>query len=179
MNENDKDRADYAKFLEEFGLTEPMVSSVTEHTADMVPMPAGFDALRRGKSAIEGEGMFASRGIGPGELIAPARIGSNRTPAGRYTNHAAEPNARFVLMGNGDINMVAVTGIPAGREVTINYRQAASVNGAAFDALRHGGRHPPDILTGADILADQAARDAKKALDARRPVVWPRLFSYR
>lgn len=58
-----------------------------------------------------------------------ARIGDKRTPAGRYTNHSASPNAKFVPTRDG-LNLVAtrrITGMTGGRvgeEITIDYRQA-------------------------------------------------------
>lgn len=120
---------DYFRFLAEYRLDEQWVRTLTENLSDQAPMPPGFDRLRLQTSPIEGEGMFATVLISGGELLAPARISGKRTPAGRFTNHSPYPNAKFVAMPNGDLDMFSLHAIAAGDEVTIDYRQAVSVNG--------------------------------------------------
>ena len=72
---------------------------------------------------------------GPGAVIAPARIAGKRTPAGRYTNHSAKPNAVMVQLPSGDIDLVAsrhisgCAGGQLGEEITIDYRQALRLSG--------------------------------------------------
>ena len=84
-------------------------------------------------SKIDGKGVFATGDIIEGEVIAPARIANKRTPAGRFTNHAKNPNAMMILLDNGDINLVAKRAISGckggnlGEEITIDYRQALSL----------------------------------------------------
>ena len=80
-------------------------------------------------SKIEGKGLFATGNFEPNEVIAPARLGGKRTPAGRYTNHAKNANAMMVLRDNGDIDLVASASINGckggnlGEEITVNYDQ--------------------------------------------------------
>ncbi|WP_175691676.1 SET domain-containing protein-lysine N-methyltransferase [Burkholderia anthina] len=125
-------RDDYAKFLAEYGLTQEFVTRLVENEADQVPMPLSFDALELRSSPIAGVGMFAVRDIGKGDTIAPSRIEGKRTPAGRYINHAPSPNAVFVPASGGDLLVRAVRAIRAGEEVTIDYRQAMSINGSGI-----------------------------------------------
>lgn len=120
---------DYKQFLNEFGLTEDAVRRISENTTDQIPMPPGTAKIQRRASSVEGEGMFATEAVQPGELLAPARIGGMRTPAGRYTNHSNKPNAEFRAQPNGDLGMVATQPITHGAEVVIDYRQAAEANG--------------------------------------------------
>lgn len=119
-------REDYALFLSEHSLDADEVRRMSEYAGDLVLMPEGVP-LEIGPSPIEGQGMFATADIEPWQLIAPVRIGSCRTPAGRFINHGA-PNAFFVALENGDLDLVSVCPIKAGDEVLIDYRQALSVN---------------------------------------------------
>ena len=64
-----------------------------------------------------------------------ARIDGKRTPAGVFTNHSCTPNAHFEAYTDGDLNLVASQNIYKGEEVTLDYRQAASVNGLQPDRL--------------------------------------------
>lgn len=124
------DRADYLKVLEEFGFDHATARSQAENEADQIPFPYGDYKVAIGPSPIEGNGLFATASLSPGEVIAPARINGMRTPAGRYTNHARQPNARMVMRENGDIDLVAIASISGcrggdlGDEITINYRDA-------------------------------------------------------
>jgi hypothetical protein len=129
------DREDYAAFLREFELPADHVRALSEDVADQIPMPFGVGektAVRR--STIEGTGVFASSPIERGEVIGPARIDGKRTPLGRYTNHAASPNARFESDDLGDIHLVATCNIRGcnggdfGEEIVVDYRQALAVN---------------------------------------------------
>ena len=97
----------------------------------MTDLPTGSWKVKTGSSVIEGKGLFATADIAAGELIAPARISGKRTIAGRYTNHAAAPNAEFqAAFPYGDINLVALRTIEGcrggydGEEITIDYRAA-------------------------------------------------------
>lgn len=128
-------RDDYAAFLDEYGLTQELVTRLVENQSDQIPMPASVDALERRTSPIHGFGMFARRDFAEGELIAPARIGEKRTPAGRYLNHSGIPNCRFVALPNGDLMAHACLPIRRGDEVTVDYRQAMQVNGAGFKPI--------------------------------------------
>lgn len=86
------------------------------------------------QSPIEGWGLFATADIPAGEIIAPARIGNCRTPAGRYTNHSGLPNAVMTDSDNG-LDLVALRyiygnkGGQLGEEILINYRHALELKG--------------------------------------------------
>ena len=125
---SEADRADYRRFLAEYGLSEGYVRSVVEDLSDHAEMPGGFDRFVRAPSAIHGDGLFAVVDIPAGSLVAPARIGDRRTVAGRFTNHARAPNCVFVETAEGGLDMRAARDVVAGEELTVNYRQVASVN---------------------------------------------------
>lgn len=128
-------RDDYARFLAEYGLTQEFVTALVENEADQIPMPKAFNALELRDSPIAGRGMFARRDLSEGDTIAPARIDGKRTPAGRYINHASNPNAIFVEALGGDLLVRAARAIRADEEITIDYRQAMQVNGAGFKPI--------------------------------------------
>lgn len=133
--QREADREDYHRVLAETGFTHELARAQSENQADHVDLPEGSTKLRIRPSAIEGSGVFVSAPVEPGEVIAPARIGGMRTPAGRFTNHSKSPNARMVLRDSGDIDLVATQRIAGcmaggpGEEVTIDYRQALALSG--------------------------------------------------
>lgn len=129
MNHDD-DHADYLLAIAEYGLTPAQAWDISSNKSDQITMPLGSYKYMQSDSPIHGRGMFASASIAAGEVIAPARVGNNRTPAGRYTNHSVRPNAIMVQRSNGDIDLVATKNIHGclggrpGQEITIDYRQA-------------------------------------------------------
>ncbi len=133
--QSDVDRADYRAMLAEVGIAHEVARAQSESESDQVPMPMGSYAMMVADSQIEGKGVFATATIAAGTVIAPARIGGMRTPAGRFTNHSATPNAVMVRRPNGDIDLVATrqiggcTGGQPGEEITIDYRQALRLSG--------------------------------------------------
>ena len=127
-------RQDYDRFLVEYGFDRVLVETVVKFEGDQIPMPQGFEGVAVAASPIHGQGMFAKVDFDDGQLIAPARVSGKRTPAGRFTNHSPQPNAVFVPLPGGDLNMVASRHISAGEEVVIDYRQAGRVNGWGGDA---------------------------------------------
>jgi hypothetical protein len=132
MNE---DHIDYLRFLSQHGLSEIEVRKMSEFSGDLIPMPSQFDSLEIRVSEIEGLGMFAKVDIRPWQLIAPVRVNEKRTPAGRYVNHSAKPNAFFVRLENGDLDLVSAALIQAGEEIVIDYRQALNANTDLSEAL--------------------------------------------
>lgn len=131
--QDEVDRLDYIAVLSEWGIPHAVALAQSRHTGDMMPFPLGSYKVMVSDSTIDGRGLFATADIEVGEVIAPARIGEKRTPAGRYTNHSARPNARFELLQNGDLSLVAIRqihgmrgGMP-GDEITIDYRQALEI----------------------------------------------------
>lgn len=129
------DRQDFALVLQQSGFSREVVQEQSLNEDDQIPMPEGSWKLKLGPSDIAGKGVFVTSYVKAGEVIAPARLGGKRTPAGRYTNHAASPNARMEQLPNGDIQLVAIRPISGcmggadGEEVTIDYRQALSLSG--------------------------------------------------
>jgi len=128
------DREDYYKALSEYGISEDDVRRQSENESDMIPFPSGSYGVGVFDSCIEGRGLFATSPFKIGDIIAPARIGVNRTPAGRFTNHSAAPNAEFVSIGN-DIVLVATSDIAGchggqlGHEITVDYRKTMELVG--------------------------------------------------
>ena len=131
--QNNLDQKDFCVALEEFGLTEEIARTQSEDARDQIPFPFGGYKVAVSDSPIEGKGLFATANIKPGEIIAPARIEGKRTPAGRFTNHSQNPNAKMVMTGQ-NIDLVASRSIGGclggalGEEITIDYRQALSLS---------------------------------------------------
>ena len=128
-----EDIADYYAAIEEYGFDHETVQAQTLNLDDQIELPYGNYKMMVAPSSIEGKGVFATGNIEANEIIAPARINGKRTPAGRYTNHAKNPNAVMVLLDNNDVNLVATRAITGckggdlGEEITIDYRQAISL----------------------------------------------------
>jgi hypothetical protein len=119
------DRKDYATFLTQFGVSQEQMDHIVT-TDDLIPMPFGYDVVVR-ESRIHGMGLFALRAFAAGETICPGRIDGHRTPAGRFTNHSADPNATSVKVID-DIWAVALRMIQADEEILISYRTSVKVN---------------------------------------------------
>lgn len=131
-----EDREDFELVVRLAGFTPAAVRAQSENPHDQIDMPSGFaPKFTVRDSAIEGKGVFLSAPANQDEVIAPARIDGMRTPAGRYTNHAKTPNAKFIKDENGDIWLVATRRIAGcaggsqGEEVTVDYRQALALSG--------------------------------------------------
>lgn len=132
------DRDDFDAMLREVGIEAETARAQSENEDDQCAMPpecASRFVVRR--SPIEGRGAFLSEPAKAGEYIAPARLDGKRTPAGRFVNHAALPNARFALDDRGDVHLYAVRDIAGcmggsvGDEVTVDYREALKLSGIA------------------------------------------------
>jgi SET domain-containing protein len=123
------DREDYQDWLAELGKSEDQLRASFNQDDDVIPFPAGTYKVKVAPSRLHGEGLIATDDIAAGELICAARIGDQRTPAGRFLNHARDPNARMVKQAQV-IMLVAVRDIKgcrggfAGEELTVNYRRA-------------------------------------------------------
>lgn len=127
------DQLDYHKVLEDLGATHEQAVAVSEDTADLIPFPSGTYKVKVGHSKRQGRGLIATANIAAAETICPARIGDKRTPAGRYTNHSANPNARMVIVKD-DIYLVGLRPIRGcaggfdGDEITVDYRATVALN---------------------------------------------------
>lgn len=126
---HEADRKDYVQALCDLGVSQ---QQVTDQTAEnnIISFPYGTYKVKLGDSPVHGVGLFATAPIYDGQVICQMRIGDCRTPAGRYTNHSATPNAIVVRSINGDLYLKAITTIYGcrggfdGDEITIDYRQA-------------------------------------------------------
>lgn len=120
-------RDNYQSFKEAIGkagLSEEQYKTASESTADLVPMPKEYEMnVSVKKSEIEGNGLFAEKSFNPGDLVAPAMIDGQRTPAGRNVNHGAEPNL-IPVVKDGNLYLSATEPIKSGQELTVDYGQA-------------------------------------------------------
>jgi len=129
------DREDYLAVCDAYGYTAEQVQAQVQRTDDLIPFPEGTYKVALGPSPIHGKGLFATAPLLPGEPICLARLGGKRTPAGRYTNHSAAPNAVPVVLETGDVGLVALryirgcSGGALGEELTIDYRIALQMRG--------------------------------------------------
>lgn len=134
------DREDFERVLEEYGLTAEQAWEQSRNETDQIVMPAGYQ-ISVCASPIHGLGLFATAPIPAGQVIAPARIAGLRTPAGRYTNHSATPNAKPVAVENGDVVLVSLRDIRGcmggddGEEITVDYRDSLRIDGREVGAL--------------------------------------------
>ena len=131
--DHSEDIADYYAAIAEYGFNHETVQNQVHNLDDQIDLPHGGYKMMVAPSNIEGKGVFATGNFEANEIIAPARIAGKRTPAGRFTNHSKNPNAKMVLLDNDDINLVTITPIMGckggnlGEEITIDYRQALSL----------------------------------------------------
>jgi len=130
--DREEDREDFLEAIALFGVTADTVRQESERD-DVVPLEGSY-SIQVGDSCIEGKGLFATASILNGEVIAPALIEGKRTIAGRYTNHAKNPNCVMVLYDNGDMYLHAIQDIigqhggQLGEELTVDYRQVLSLH---------------------------------------------------
>jgi len=117
------DREDFLLAIE--GFTEEEVRSQSENTDDYREIECSIAEVMA--SPIDGQGLFMKEAVCSGDTIMPARCGIYRTQAGRFTNHSKHPNAVMVQDGE-DINLVALTSIDSGDEVTIDYRSVINLH---------------------------------------------------
>lgn len=125
------DHIDFADALADLGLSADQVAIESRRPEDLIEFPPGEYRVRVARSRIEGRGLFATAPMAAGDVIAPGLIAGKRTPAGRYVNHGADPNA--VVRMNvfpGNLDFVALRPIAGsrggqlGEEITVDYRQA-------------------------------------------------------
>ena len=123
------DRDDFQQMLQDLNISAEMVRSQSEFEGDQIPFMDQTVTVKVADSAIEGRGLFATVDFSEGEIIAPMRLGDFRTPAGRFTNHAKEPNAIVDFSGDAFFLKAkrAIKGCHGGfdgEEITIDYRQS-------------------------------------------------------
>jgi hypothetical protein len=133
-------REDYLAVLSESGISHEIARQQTENEDDRIDLDNTI--IRVSKSPIDGLGLYVTVPVKAGDIICQARINGMRTQAGRYTNHAINPNAKMVLLPNGDIDLVALVDLAGcqgggiGTEATIDYRQALSLSGIEFEGVK-------------------------------------------
>lgn len=103
------------------GFSPEEVSAISEARADQTTFAADDTGLEIKASPVHGMGMFATHDFACGEFVATARKAEKRTPAGRYTNHSADPNVAAHLLDSGDVELVAVRPISSGEEIFNDY----------------------------------------------------------
>lgn len=113
------DRENYQLFLTEYGITEEDVRAVTE-SGELFHLPMDLIEIRQ--SGIQGNGLFAKQSFIAGDVVALALLDGQKTEAGRYANHSAQPNAKMVVRDAKNIDLVATREIQQA-EITTDYRE--------------------------------------------------------
>jgi quercetin dioxygenase-like cupin family protein len=111
-------KAHFLQAIEAFGLTEESLraASVDESTLDPTPL----DGVDVRESSVEGLGLFSTRDFAENEIICPATISDKRSLAGRYSNHAVNPNCVMAYV-DGTLMLTAARNIELGEELTTDY----------------------------------------------------------
>lgn len=127
----DDAEATFESMLAELGVTPEEVRQQSENKEDLIDFPERA-IIEIKESVIEGQGAFLTEDVPFRGTIGTARVGFNRTPLGRYTNHSFIPNAKAVVEGDA-IYFEARGALSSGEEVTVDYRDARA---AAFELDR-------------------------------------------
>lgn len=137
---------------------------------------AGEDNVFVDKSSIEGQGLFAGKGFKKGEVIGLAH--QQEQPVGltgNFHNHSPSPNAVSVKQGSSRF-LVAAKNLPAGAEITSDYRMQPELEQPSANWMQRGGLTfqqyytPAAESTGANytpIMTVQAAEKLKAQRDAQ------------
>lgn len=127
------DEKDFEAALLDLGTDKETVWTQSINDEDMTYLPDGAYKFKVSPSVIHGKGIFAVGEIQHGEIIGPARVNDKRTVLGRYTNHGRQPNAKFSINENGNVDLIAIDKIFGcrggfdGDEITVDYRDAAKL----------------------------------------------------
>ena len=111
-------KAHFLQAIEAFGFSEESVRAVSMDSATLDDSP--LDGVEVKASAIEGSGIFSTRSFTKDEIICPVMVADKRTLAGRYSNHAMNPNCVMTYI-DGALVLVAVREIESGEELTTDY----------------------------------------------------------
>mgnify|MGYP003111556947 CR=1 FL=1 len=112
--------SDYNQMLKDMGVSEEQVQKVTNQHQVLE-----FDSKNyyKSKSKIHGDGVFASIDIKHKSIIGLATIDNViKTTLGRFVNHSSVKNARFYILKNKDLVLVAEKDIPKYEEILVDYR---------------------------------------------------------
>lgn len=132
-----EDRDDFYSAIEEYGFSIETVKAQSENEHDQIDMPSPWSSIVSVReSDIHGRGLFLTSPVEANQIIAPARIGGMRTPAGRFVNHSKVPNCKFVINYDDDniylLSLVPIDGCCGGsngQELTVDYRQSLELIG--------------------------------------------------
>jgi hypothetical protein len=118
----------------------------SNNPAQMLSMKKGGSSVDKKlsvkKSNIQGKGLFIDQPIRKGEIIGLAHLNNQATPVvGKYHNHSEDsPTAVNISKGNKRY-LVAARDLPAGTEITTNYRLQPELE-QPEDFMRKGGMTP-------------------------------------
>lgn len=111
---------EYTEMCRDIGLTIEQAHELSRIDSDLIEQPDRFIEIKN--SPIEGQGVFGTIDFNKGDLIAVGRDGECRTPAGRYTNHSALPNAEALILDDKGY-FFALENIAKDSEITVDYRE--------------------------------------------------------
>lgn len=111
-------KAGFRLAVESFGYSEEQVRAISEDESTLDATP--LDGVEVRESKIEGVGLFSTRNFAENEIICPAMISGKRSIAGRYSNHAMNPNCAMAYI-DGELMLVAARDIESGEELTTDY----------------------------------------------------------
>jgi hypothetical protein len=118
----------------------------SNNPAQMLSMKKGGSSVDKKlsvkKSNIQGKGLFIDQPIRKGEIIGLAHLNNQATPVvGKYHNHSEDsPTAVNISKGNKRY-LVAARDLPAGTEITTNYRLQPELE-QPEDFMQKGGMTP-------------------------------------
>lgn len=125
-------KSDYESMVSGMDMTEEQIREQVCSRSDMTEMPTEYSFIYVDRSTIEGKGLYSTKKINSGSFVCPSRIRNKRTIAGRYTNHALQPNAKMTIDDKG-INLVAIKDIEPNEEITVNYRDVLNTRNSKGD----------------------------------------------
>ena len=112
-------RADYLTFVNSIGMNQEQIDEQVNNKSDLSGLE--IDCVYVADSKINGKGLFSYRDFDADEIVCLARDGNKRTLAGRYTNHALQPNSEIVFISD-EWQLKTLSPIFEGEEFTISYR---------------------------------------------------------
>lgn len=116
--DSDLSWVDYRQAIKKHGYSHENVVKISENPNDQILFDMDYGVEVK-DSVLHGKGLFAAKDFQEG-VICPARLGDMRTPAGRYTNHAMNPNC-IMIFSDGDIYLKAIKPITKDTELTTDY----------------------------------------------------------
>jgi hypothetical protein len=118
------------------------------------------------KSNIQGNGLFINEPIRKGDIIGLAHINNQATPiVGKNHNHSENnPTAVNISQGNKRY-LVASKDLPAGTEITTNYRLQPELE-QPEDFMRNGGMTPTFKKGGVHKTKNKNSRSYSRSFDA-------------